>query len=143
MAETIRELMVREHLAIENFLKELDSQRENLSRTMEILSRLKWTLEKHFIMEEKAIFEILNGLKGVEIDETFELLRDHQQILELINNIEEGFENGSEVNLQRVKEMLEKHLEMEGIFFYPKLDNVLEERDKKEILDKAREIIRG
>ena len=39
----------------------------------------------------------------MEIDETFELLRDHRQIMELINNMEGKFKEGTEVSLENKK----------------------------------------
>ncbi len=142
MVESIAEIMLKEHVIIKSFLRQFE-ETGDISKSGEMLSRFKWTLEKHFILEEKAIFDVLNRLKGDEISEAFELLRDHQQIMELINNLEEGFEGGLTVNLDRLKEMLEKHLEIEGAFFYPKLDKVLDQQTKTEIIQKAKELIRG
>ena len=143
MEESICSLMMADHLLISNQIREINQQKDKPRETSELLSKLKWTLEKHFILEEHAVFDVLNNLQGMEVDETFELLRDHQQIMELIKNVEGGFKEGTEVNLERIKEMLEKHTEMEDVFFYPKLDKELNINTKSEIIRKIKEHIRG
>ena len=143
MVETIEEVMIKEHGVVEAFLREFEKAENSPSGALQLLSRFKWALEKHFLLEERAIFDVLNELRGVEVSETFELLRDHQQILELIKNIEEGYEDGMVVDMKRVRDMLEKHLEIEVVFFYPKLDKILDENTKKKIIEKAKEGLRG
>jgi hemerythrin-like domain-containing protein len=143
MSESIEEIMIKEHGLVEAFLREFERCENSPEKGLQMLGKFRWALEKHFLLEEKAIFDVLNELQGVEVSETFELLRDHQQIIELIKNIEEGYSEGMIVDLQRVRDLLEKHLEMEVVFFYPKLDRVLNEETKQKILEKAKELIRS
>jgi len=45
--------------------------------------------------------------------------------------------------LGRFKGMLEKHLEIAGVFFYPKLESVLNQETQIEIIEKAKGLIGG
>ena len=137
-------IMLREHERINEFLEEFSECRNNdLNKFMEIFSRFKWNLEKHFFLEEKAIFNVLEITDGTEVSDIFDLMQEHGDILKETKKVGKTLSQNSCPDMTELIEKLQKHAEFEDHFFYPKLDNVLSHQQKEEIIKRAEEIIRG
>ena len=108
-------------------------------RKKNVFENFKWTLQKHFFVEEKAIFNFYEKIKGEEVHELFDLMGDHGDLLNLMKLVEENFD---EDKIEELKQLLIKHQNFEDDVFYPKLDGDLNENQKKELIEKIKEVIR-
>ena len=135
MEKTISQLMKKEHEKINDLLEKFENSPE-----INIFSKFKWTLEKHFFIEEKDIFSVYQSCNE-ECEEMFDLLKQHKDILFLIDKIEDNLKN-SKSDIEDLKNLLKAHAIFEDRVFYPKLDDELSEDQKKLILERSEEIIR-
>ncbi|MFA5020245.1 MAG: hemerythrin domain-containing protein [Candidatus Pacearchaeota archaeon] len=141
MYEKIRQKMLEEHGRIDSMLSEFEGSL-NSKNAEEIFNRFKWNLEKHFFIEERAIFAMHNNTNECEISDTFKLMQEHGEILALLKTIESKIKSNSIEDISNLKNVLKKHVEFENIYFYPNLEKNLNEQQKKEIVDRVEEIIR-
>jgi len=138
--EKISEAMLNEHKRLYILLERLEKNSEYGSDGWkELFNEFKWNLEKHFFVEEKVIFELCNSSCGDKIPEIFDLMKEHGEIINLINKIDSG--NNIEENMLNMNKMLIKHSETEDDDFYPLLDEKLSEERKLEILSRVKEIV--
>ena len=140
MNEKISVLMAREHEKILKVLLECENANENIEK---LFSKFKWSLEKHFFLEEKAIFTLSNDLGGEIVSEVFELMKEHGEMIELAKEIEDALEENSEFDISKLKELLIKHHRFEDSGFYPKLGEMLSQEQKQELSERVREVVRG
>jgi len=142
--EKISILMVKEHERINDMLD--DFQREvdiGLHDAGFLFNKFKWNLEKHFFVEEKAIYTIYESLMGEQISDIFHLMQEHGEVMEMVKAIEEKLRNGLKPEVFKLKEILIKHRKFEDDFFYPKLDEALDDVHRQEVIEKVKEVIRG
>lgn len=121
MEYDITEKMLEDHKQIDLLLDEFTE-----NPTKNTLQKLKWALERHFLVEEKAIFVF-----SPEAETVHALKTQHQAVLEEIKQI-----SANPTNTEKLKKMLRKHSKFEDESFYPTLDQHLTETQKKEVLDK-------
>jgi iron-sulfur cluster repair protein YtfE (RIC family) len=144
MKDSIESLMMREHADIHYLLCAFDSELDASAKTpKEKFNGFKWALEKHFFVEEKAIFQISDKIVGERVTDIFDLMKEHGEILEVVKNIEEAVEQNMKPDIADLKARLLKHARFEDVVFYPKLDELLDENKKKEIIEKIKEIVRS
>ena len=142
--DSIDQLMVEEHRKIKLILEEFEREVNiNIPKAKGLFNKFKWNLEKHFFVEEKAIFGIMDKVKDREISDIFDLMAEHGSILELVKNIEDGLEKGVMPNVVGLKLILIRHANFEDATLYPELDRDLSEEYKREIVERIREVIRG
>ena len=144
MEKTINFLMDEEHERL-GFL--LDKFEKTLEKDVEIAKKIfnhfKWSLEKHFFVEENAIFYVYESVIGEEVGVIFDLMKEHGEIIELIKKIEINLDKGNEINVQILREKLEAHSKFEDDIFYPRLDEELEAEKKQEIIEKINVLVRS
>lgn len=141
--KTILEVMKKEHKRIEIFLDVFEKLIYiDLREARESFNKFKWNLEKHLFVEEKAIFEVCNSDCSEEIEEIFDLMREHGEIIILIGEIEKKLVEKIKPEISKLKEFLERHIDFEESKFYPMLDRELSWERKQEIFKRASEIIR-
>jgi hypothetical protein len=93
-------------------------------------------MEKHFFIEEKAIFTFIDT-EDQELFETSEkLLGAHRKILDDLKILENELNSGKEIDLKDLKKRLIAHRDYEDDTFYPKLDIELDEEKKREIMNR-------
>jgi len=144
MDVSLTEVMISEHERISEMLEEVNlAIYEDNSKISEAFNRFKWNMEKHLFIEEKAIFQLLNNISGMEIGDTFRLMEEHGRIIALIKKIEEDFKTRDYSAIQKLMALLEEHSDFENQTFYPTLDKKLEDQKKQEILERVNEILRG
>ncbi len=142
--ESLTDLMLTEHARIEEMLDEVNlATYEDNQKISEALNKFKWNLEKHFVMEEKAIFQMLNAISGMDVNDTFKLMSEHGQILSLLKKIEEDIKSKDYSQIQVLMSQLEEHSDFENQTFYPNLDKKLSDDRKKEIVERVNEILKG
>ena len=94
MRKTIPEIMMRDHARIHNLIAEIEkniNEKKNYEDSQHLFIRLKWTLEKHFFVEEKVVFTIYSESEPEEMDELNRLLQEHRDFLLLVKKIDEGY----------------------------------------------------
>jgi len=138
---TITKLMLQEHGKIRSLLEELDRTYDKEQFT-KLFNKFKWTLEKHFFIEEKVIFGLYEGEENIENINT--LLKEHKNIFLLVKNAEDALDEGDfdKSKFQDLKTTLESHADFESNVLYPRLDEELDEDLKKLMIDRANEIIK-
>ena len=136
--ESVNELLIKEHGKLLSFLIEFTKE-EDKEKARNLFENFKWTLEKHFFVEEKAIFDLYQKIKGEEVHEVFDLMNEHGDILNLLKEVEENFEDEK---IDELKKLLIKHQNFEDEVFYPKLESSLDDYKKVELVEKIKEVIR-
>jgi hemerythrin-like domain-containing protein len=142
MKHLVQNLMKEEHKKIEDLLKELESNLENIKNAKDIFNKFKWTLEKHFFIEEKVIFQIYNSSFEKDIEDINKLIKEHKDILWEINQIEDNFNKSIKPEIKNLKADLMAHASFEDQSFYPRLDEELSDENKRLILERCDETIR-
>ena len=128
---SIADAMVREHSTIRTALDQFKIALEKKNeRTPEFFLDLKWKIEQHFFMEEKAIFYDLKHLGGEFFLHVQRLLTEHELVLSILKIFENEVELKRPVNLTPLEEQLQKHEAFEDRFFYIELDKQLNIQQK-------------
>jgi hypothetical protein len=91
-------------------------------------------------LEEKILYSVYS-IWNDNIEGMFEILGDHGDIMVFIKKIKSSDFNKSDISL--LKEILENHFSLEETVLYPNLEKVLNTEQKKLIIERAQEIIRG
>jgi hypothetical protein len=134
--DTISIIMKRHHHLIEGLLNRFNKRQSEPEVFPKLFNQFKWELEKHFFLEEKAIFTFINT-DDQELYETSEkLLNEHRKILDTLNLLETDLISGKETDLDELKKRLIAHRDIEDDEFYPKLDIELDEQKKREIFNR-------
>lgn len=133
--------MLQNHARIEKELHEFSSSLSDPEKAMRLFDRFKWELEKHFFIEEKAIFAICN-LEASEMQIMENIVEDHKIFLNSLKNIEVDLAQGKKINISKFQEMLIKHKSFEDSVLYPKLDELLTKEQKEEIFKRIKGIIK-
>ena len=139
----ILDLMVRDHNRLMEYLKDVE---KNLGRDFGFLSNsfnvFQWNLEKHFFVEERAIFTSYNPDR---IDEGYEVFLDlseqHTEILKKIESLRKKLQRREPFDLNEIKNLLIKHKTFEEENVYPVLDQEIDEGEKRFIIERINDII--
>ena len=134
--KSIPEIMMREHSRFHNLISEIELKLDkNQEDSQHLFIKLKWTIEKHFFVEEKVIFSIYSS-NFEENDYLDKLLKEHKDILFLLGKIDKNFKNSKKL-LEELKIIINTHAKYEDDFFYPELEETLSETDKQLIKDRC------
>lgn len=137
-------LMVKDHCKIENLIDKLEeSTKGDPSAMIKSFNKFEWELEKHIFVEEKAIFTSYNpedvtlGYKMLP-----ELTKQHNEILNRLNIMRKDVRSRRMIkDVYGFKEFMINHRAFEEKEVYPKLDEALDETQKRRIIDKINEIV--
>ena len=137
-------IMIKDHCRIEKLLDELEENIENdYSIMKESFNRFEWELEKHLFAEEKAIFtsynpeDVSDGYKMLP-----ELTKQHNFIVNTLNNWRKNIQGRKKLDgFYEFKKFLMNHRDFEEREVYPRLDQSLDEIQKKHIVDRINEIV--
>jgi len=137
-------IMIKDHEKIEQLLNTLEKDMDKDFKTMKkSFHNFEWELEKHIFIEEKAIFTYYSptdtsyGYKMLPL-----VTKQHNYILNMLNNWRKDIvKNHFISNITELKEFIIKHKEYEEKELYPKLDESVDENEKKHIIDKIGQII--
>lgn len=137
----ISEVMIEEHGRLTKMLLNLIKNIESKKEIKKIFIEFKWNVEKHFFIEEKAIFSAYSS--KVEVGKkVINLIEEHKEMLSILKGVEKEIDNKKFPDLSKFKKIMLRHQEIEDDYFYTGLENNLNEDEKAEILDKASEIIK-
>ena len=137
-------IMIKDHSKIERLLDILEEDMDKDFKTMKkSFHHFEWELEKHLFVEEKAIFTNYTPEDAVEGYKMLPVITEqHNFILNTLNNWRnEVVKNHYITNISELKEFLVRHREYEENELYPKLDQSLDETQKKHIIDKIEQIL--
>jgi hypothetical protein len=139
----LSELMVKDHVHILKLLKEVTSHLgDDVELVMRVFQNFKWHIEKHFFVEERAIFTAYNPEHVFEGYDIFlDLSKEHTTILDRLHGIERMLMKKEKVDLSNLGELLVRHKTFEEKSIYPVLDKEIDEGEKKFIIQRISEII--
>jgi len=139
----ILSLMVKDHCKIEKLLDDLERHidKDHLP-IKESFYKFEWELEKHLFVEEKAIF---TSYHPEDISEGYKMLPEitiqHNFIINQLNNWRKDVQSKKKIDgFNEFKRFLVKHREFEEKEIYPRLDQSLDETQKKHIIERIDEI---
>lgn len=135
--------MKQDHHEIESMIDRLE---EALDGSYDIMKnqfeQFEWKLEKHLFVEEKAIFtfyEPSDTVQGFQMLPT--LMTQHNYIINELNKMRKDVANGKNpLGLEELKLFLMKHRNYEERDVYPKLEDTLTTDQKKQVIDRIKEI---
>ncbi|UCD03594.1 MAG: hemerythrin domain-containing protein [Candidatus Woesearchaeota archaeon] len=143
MGETyeITDLMIKDHKEIIDCLNRIKhSTGEGSNLVSELFDKLKWVLEKHIFVEEKAIFTFFNPKIKEDYREIPCILEEHNLILDMLSKLDKQLTDTGNIDISEFKRVLEKHKNFEENSLYPKLDRNLDKSQKDIIIKRIREI---
>jgi hypothetical protein len=135
MERLIQEAMIKEHKRIEKMLVKLETSFDS-----EKLNQLKWNIQKHFFIEENAVFSLYIPSSEGEMSAVDQILREHEEIMKMIELAEH---NLNKEDIGRIISLLRSHAKFEDENFYPLLDEQLDALSKEKIIGRVSEIVRG
>jgi len=141
MVESIHSLMSKENNRIEQFINKFEKDLNNYEKTLANFDKVKWNIQKHFFVEENAVFKMFATITSSETSDIFHLLSDHSRIIMLLKKIEEKLDKKIKPEIHLLKEIFIEHKKFEDEIFYPKLDEELDPNQKKEIAIKIKQVI--
>lgn len=138
----ILDLMVKDHDRLMDYLKDVEN---NFGRDFGFLSQsfntFQWNLEKHFFVEERAIFTSYNPDEPDKEYKFFsDLMDQHTEILETIESLRKKLQKREPFDLNELKKLLVEHKTFEEKSIYPVLDQEINEGEKRFIIDRIKEI---
>ncbi len=136
-------LMVKDHRKIEQLLDNFEASIDKDYKTMaKAFNDFEWHLEKHIFVEEKAIYtqyspeDVASGYKMLPA-----LTKQHNYIVNQLAIWRKDVRNKRNItDFNNLKEFIIRHKNFEEKDVYPLLDQVLDEEQKTQILQKINEI---
>ncbi len=128
----IPQLLEEEHHKIETLLTEFKSS-TNQERWSN-LEKLKWTVQKHLFLEEKAIFTSMK--QNAFPDLVPRLLSEHNLLIKLLERMESNVLDEKPINLMAFENFLKEHESFEELTFYPHLEQELNSLQKRLLMEK-------
>jgi len=136
-------LMVNDHCRLEKLLDDLEKNIDKEQTVMrESFYQFEWELEKHLFTEEKAIFTLYNP---EDVSEGYkmlpELIKQHNFIVNKLDNWRKNIRNNKKIDgFYDFKKFLINHREFEEKEVYPRLDQTLDDTQKKLIIRRINEL---
>jgi iron-sulfur cluster repair protein YtfE (RIC family) len=135
-------VMVKDHNRLMKYLKDVE---KNLNSDFEVLLKsyntFEWSLEKHFFVEERAIFTAYNPDYIEDGHQLFtKLSKQHTSILEKVELLRKKLRSGRSIDVSDLKEMLVKHKTYEEKNVYPVLDVEISEGEKRYMIERINDI---
>ncbi len=135
--------MIEDHSKIEKLMDEFEGDIDKDYKIMKkSFTKFEWKLEKHIFVEEKVIFTNYNPEDVTEGYRMLpELTKQHNFILNQLSNWRKEIVNKRKIDgFFKFKKVLVNHKIFEENEVYPRLDQSLNESDKKLIIDRLNEI---
>ena len=138
----ILDLMLRDHNRLMEYLKDVEN---NLGHDFGFLSNsfntFQWNLEKHFFVEEKAIFISYNPDEpDKEYTYFSDLMDQNTEFIAIIESLRKRLQKRDPFDLNDLKKLLVKHKTFEEKSIYPVLDQEIDDCTKRVIIDRIKEI---
>jgi hypothetical protein len=138
-------VMVKDHNRLMNCLKDV---KNNLESDFEVLLKsfntFEWNLEKHFFVEERAIFTSFNSDYIEDGHQLFtNLSKQHTNILEKVESLRKRLRSGKTIDVSDLETLLLKHKTYEEKNVYPVLDVEISEGEKRFMIERINNIKMG
>ncbi len=134
----ITNLMKKEHKEIDGYLSDFIEKYEK--RYLDIFKR---SIKNHFVIEESAIFILVEKSVGEDLKEILYLKKQHGEILRKIEIIGDNFPKKQINAMGKLSNLISGHVKYEEKVFYPKIDQMLDSLQKEELIEKIRKMIRN
>ena len=109
--EDFSQEFIEDHREISHLVNNLLEKR-NKPLAKEFVQKLNWYLERHIYIEEKAFFTLLKSEPDVDLD-IDGLIRDHNEILTLKEQLKDCIQSCENQVGTRLKESLDAHFKFE------------------------------
>lgn len=130
--------MMEHHTLIEVLLALFkDNKSSDLKMILGDFNKFRWELEKHFFVEEKAIFKFRHPKFLTLINEFME---EHRNMVGALDKIEGDLTAGKEADISDFYKSLVEHRNKEENDLYSKIDEEFDETRKEEIIRRINEI---
>ena len=142
-SNAILNLMVKDHSRLMKYLKNVkDNLRSDFEVLLKSFNTFEWNLEKHFFVEERAIFTSYNP---EYIDDGYQLFsglsKQHTIILEKVESLRKRLRMGKTIDISDLEEMLLKHKTYEEKNVYPVLDLEISGGEKRFMIERINDIL--
>lgn len=113
-----------------NIYKRMVEKRDELGLS-DFQKKLKWEIERHFYIEEKALYSYREVVEEFDVIFQERLIREHNQLLDLFSKV---FQKPTVPKIKTLIKVITLHVAFESQFFYTQLDANLSEKHRKNIL---------
>lgn len=99
-------------------------------------------MEKHFFVEERAIFISYSPAddRNQEYDFFSDLMDQHTAILKILETLKNKLQKREPFDLYELKKLLVAHKNFEEKSIYPVMDQKIDEDEKSSIIDRIKDI---
>lgn len=138
---SIADMMIRHHYNIENLITAFNEKKEKDTKILlDVFQRIKWEIEKHFFLEENAIFIFYDPKSKDDSRIVNHILVEHETMLKKLSEIEKRLKNKESIDLSEFTKRLIRHKELEDSIFYPRLDSQLDNEQKNKIIERINKL---
>ena len=129
--------MMKHHYNIDKILGKFTKELKEKSKVnMSTFNKFKWELEKHFFLEEKAIFQLHYSNNKQTNKITTRLKSEHDKMIEELEKLEANIKLGKSFDFTDLRKMIIDHKNYENREFYPLLDDELENERRDLIIQR-------
>ena len=141
-SNAILDVMVKDH---NHLMRYLEDVKKNIKSDFDVLLKsfntFEWNLEKHFFVEERAIFTSYNPNYIEDGHQLFtNLSKQHTSILEKVESLRKRLRSGKSIDVSDLEVMFLKHKTYEEKNVYPVLDVEISEGEKRFMIERIEEI---
>jgi hemerythrin superfamily protein len=135
--------MLNDHALMHKLFIEIEKHIDrDINSLLKSIDEFSWKVEKHYFVEEKAIF---TKYESEDKNEGYSMIpmviKQHDEILKKLQLFKKSIIHKKDFDFQGFKEMLKNHKDFEEGNLYPKLEQELPESEKNEIIQRINEII--
>jgi hypothetical protein len=143
--KTISHFLIDDHKTIVELISELEREwhKEWHENVPSILKKLRWELERHMYLEEKALFLYCELLDEFNEEFRSKLQKDHDWLLDQIKNFENHISILKDDFFDNLKDKLQGHIEFEIDQFYRKLDEISTPKHTEQIINAITQAIQA
>lgn len=133
-------IMIKHHAKINQLLIDFEKISEKEDHEYKrVFEKFRKKIDQHFFIEELNIFPVSDSKNPRELLRLKNLVKDHQDLREIIRGMEEDILDGKKPKTVILRELLYAHEGREVEGFYPLLDTRLNDKEKKNIVDDINE----
>jgi regulator of cell morphogenesis and NO signaling len=138
MIDSLNDFLTEDHRRLDDLLERFqECKPKDPARAKELLARFVSALHRHLRWEEAIVFPLFEQKSG-QSGLTRTLLAEHQEIRERLEALSERLEQTDAVSGYEEKMLVEElggHNAREEYAFYPELDRLLSDEEKKWVFE--------
>ncbi len=142
MKNEITNLMLGHHALIDVLLTAFkDTLADNPGEAEKLFNDFRWELDKHFFVEERAVFKFCEPTEESEICHIVKrLIKEHDQMLGMLNEVKNSLESNAKVDISEFQDLLTDHRRTEESVLYPWVDQNLSQAEKSTMVARINEV---